>query len=269
MFYVACILIIILYIYACLAMELITRSASRTESDAFDQIAADNFDGIFITMLTLLQFVTADSMAAVYIPLIRESPLTLLPYFASCILIVTITLQCLVTAVIVESAFALGAQDQEFARTQQVIALNKAMPQIRDVFLHLDSDGNRALTWEEFSRCDPKVKSIIEASVGEIQLLHLFDYLDTDGSGQVSLDEFCNGLIKLSVAKMPIELLQMQTMLNKFQRLNDVLHADLRTIINQLKTESEWRRRKRVEHPLGLRVESLLLPELRPRRIPL
>ena len=65
-----------------------------------------HFPELFVTMLSLVQFVTLDSIGSIYAPLVRKDPLLLI-FFMLFILIVSIALMNLVTAVIVEGELCL------------------------------------------------------------------------------------------------------------------------------------------------------------------
>merc|ERR1719223_1644950 len=84
----------------------------ESENDEIRMLITHNFPNIPVTMLTLLRFVSLDSMATLYQPLIMEDPL-LLCFFLPFILVVSISLMNLVTAVIVEGALEQGKLDRE------------------------------------------------------------------------------------------------------------------------------------------------------------
>ena len=65
-----------------------------------------------MTMITLSQFVTQDSIAAIYSPLIKARPVLVL-YFLALLFIVSIALMNLVTAVLVEGALEHARQEKE------------------------------------------------------------------------------------------------------------------------------------------------------------
>ena len=66
MVYTFCLIFIILYVFACMGMEMITTDMPRREDPEFDEYVERYFPNIPIIMLTLVQFVLVDSIAAVY-----------------------------------------------------------------------------------------------------------------------------------------------------------------------------------------------------------
>merc|ERR1719188_315090 len=91
----------------------------------FDEELRDEipeFDEYFGTlrkfMLTLVQFITVDGMADIYLPLIHAKPL-LLVYFPPVIMLLSIVLMNLITAVIVEGAIQ-SAQEHRAMRKKEI-----------------------------------------------------------------------------------------------------------------------------------------------------
>ena len=78
----------ILYIYACVGLELMTKEKDSYESDA-QLIIEYQFSSVRHFMISLVQFSTFDSAAPIYIPLIYEN-WVMLPYFMSFMLVVGI-----------------------------------------------------------------------------------------------------------------------------------------------------------------------------------
>merc|ERR1719482_894811 len=64
-FFTFVIIFLIIYIYACLALELITKSSFR-DDDVFNTMVELYFPDMPYTMMTLTQFVTCDSAASIY-----------------------------------------------------------------------------------------------------------------------------------------------------------------------------------------------------------
>ena len=65
---------IFLFIFSCVAVELISKDRNLTELEPTRDIVRDYFSGLNKTFLTLIQFVTLDSIAEVYYPLIMNKP---------------------------------------------------------------------------------------------------------------------------------------------------------------------------------------------------
>merc|ERR1719478_499039 len=97
-----------------MALELTTRDTKLRERDPqFDALVLEYFPGLFRTMLTMGQFLTGDGIADIYLPLIPYKPITYTVFFCTVILVVSVTLMNLVTAVLVEGSLEQASEDKE------------------------------------------------------------------------------------------------------------------------------------------------------------
>merc|ERR1711988_449536 len=100
--YTTSMLFLVIYAFSCLGLELIRNHAAVGNNEDFTRIVDLHFCNIPRIMLTLMQFVAMDSVAAIYTPLIIEDGLLTI-YFFAVILTVAIVLMNIVTAVIVNT----------------------------------------------------------------------------------------------------------------------------------------------------------------------
>merc|ERR1719161_2562477 len=75
MFYTLVLLLLMLYVFACLGVEIITKNRQLREDDQLDDLVHERFPSIIVTMRTLLQFATLDTVSAIYIPFMDRSPI--------------------------------------------------------------------------------------------------------------------------------------------------------------------------------------------------
>ena len=92
------------------------------------------------------------------LPMCRYKPHLFLFFFAY-MLLVSISLMNLVTAVIVEKSFAQAAQDKHVAKLHKASLVEKLMPKLNEMFKSLDANGDGNLTLQEFGKCDEKVRA--------------------------------------------------------------------------------------------------------------
>lgn len=214
MAYVFVLMFLILYVFACVAVEIITKphfalaEAERAENLEYDILVMNYWSTIPVSMLTLMMFSTFDSVGAMYLPMVRHRPL-LIGYFVSFILLVSICLMNLVTAVIVESSLEQASQDKEVAKLQKAQLIEKMIPRFRNIFLTLDKAGDGDLTLEDFGECDEATQQELCELFDTDDLVELFEILDADGGGSVSVDEFCDQMIKLATTTLPMEQVRM------------------------------------------------------------
>jgi len=166
----------------------------------------------------LVQFATMDSMSSLYFPLVAEDPVLIL-LFLPFVLIVSISLMNLVTAVVVEGAIEQGKDDRESMARYKQYAFKKMLPVLKAMFHKLDKDGDGTLTLLELKRAPERVKKQLEQYLNQSDsLAELFEIIDVDDSGEVDIDEFCEGVAKLVYCDAPIELVRILKQLNVLRR---------------------------------------------------
>merc|ERR1712194_648011 len=136
--YTFLLMFLILYVSGVLAIELITKNRTSYEDDPeLLEIIDSCFGSLFKAMLTLVQFVTLDSIGGIYSPLINREPL-LAFFFMSFTLVVAVALMNLVTAVIVEGAIEQAKADKEVQAAYEAQRLQRLLPELREMFNALD-----------------------------------------------------------------------------------------------------------------------------------
>eukprot|EP00931_Biecheleriopsis_adriatica_P048524 TRINITY_DN28032_c0_g1_i1.p2 TRINITY_DN28032_c0_g1~~TRINITY_DN28032_c0_g1_i1.p2 ORF type:complete len:561 (-),score=123.78 TRINITY_DN28032_c0_g1_i1:106-1788(-) len=197
-----------LYMFGCVGVELITKDAWLNSCEDTKDIVAYNFGSLGLTILTLLQFVTMDSIAAYYYPLVVHKPL-LIWYFVAVLLVVSISLMNLVTAVLVEGALANAAKDKEEEAKMLRAEMGHIVPKIMEIFGELDTDDSGLVTKAEIQKLD--IRSLPAAIVDKVaadNMYELFDVLDADGTGELTKDEFVRGLLSIGLLHVPIGEIQ-------------------------------------------------------------
>merc|ERR1712176_668348 len=111
------------YIFAVLGMETIVPRVEEAQDSWYNEVAVKSFGTLPAAMLTLLQALTFDSVAAVYRPLILEAGgpggpgpkygLYNACFFMTYFMFLSITCMNLVTAIMVDASMTQAAQDKE------------------------------------------------------------------------------------------------------------------------------------------------------------
>lgn len=208
MFYTLILLIIMLYIFACIGVEIIGMHslASGPEPDpVFKAIVDDYFSSVQVTMLTLVQFVCLDGVSGIYKPLI-ERDMFLAPYLLGCILVIGIVLMNLITAVIVNGALERAGEDREVIRAGAQAKKKKLIWNLRKMFKRLDCDNSGQVTLDEIANLTDDDKAMLYNALTITDPSEVFAALDVNGGGSLDIDEFCDGIWQLAISNAPIEI---------------------------------------------------------------
>lgn len=223
-----------LFIFGCVALEFISKDQELKDSPETGHIVETFFSNLPRSILTLTQFVTLDSIAAVYYPLILQKPLLII-FFGPILVIVSVGLMNLITAVLVESSLEQAQHEAESERLQLKKRIKEALPRLLQTFTELDTDGSGSLTLEEVQGVPIEIlpaKMLETMSVDSMP--ELFELLDVDCSGQLDQREFIDGLLNLVLLDVPISTIQslrllrlLRTMVSKLDSDVQALHASV------------------------------------------
>jgi len=223
-------LFLVLYTFAVLGVEAIRKDPDLQEDPRTNAILEENFSSIYVTMVTLSQFVTMDSIAAIYLPLVKKK-IELGLYFVLLVIIVSISLMNLVTAVIVEGALDHARKDREEENKMQTAKAKNMLSEIEDLFQTLDKDQNKIIRLDEIERAerDPKMEvySHVFDKASVESLTELFKRLDLDESGELTRDEFTEGLLNILLLDIPVSDLQVLKMMRLMRSSVKKLDKDL------------------------------------------
>eukprot|EP00929_Paragymnodinium_shiwhaense_P097682 TRINITY_DN59306_c0_g1_i1.p1 TRINITY_DN59306_c0_g1~~TRINITY_DN59306_c0_g1_i1.p1 ORF type:complete len:703 (-),score=86.47 TRINITY_DN59306_c0_g1_i1:323-2431(-) len=249
MFWTFVLICVVTYLFAVIGMDLIVPENLRVETEA-DQVAVQRFGSLLAAMLTLLQALTLDSIGQVYTPLITQANTKAAiisgVYFVLYILIVSISLMNLVTAVMVEASMAQAASDAEFLKKMEAERKHRLLPEIMTMFNDLDYDGNAELTMDELYDAPPSLKLRLVQITGTDNPAELFHLLDVDGNGCLKVDEFMYGLLK-SVKGAALRDFQLTKILRQTDMLKEML-LDGKTLqeveeLASARTNAKWRKK--------------------------
>jgi Ca2+-binding EF-hand superfamily protein len=106
-----------------------------------------------------------------------------------------------------------AAQDKHVAKLHKAEVIQKLMPQLREMFLKLDDNGDGSISLDEFGQCPDNVREKICDLFNTDDIVELFEILDVDGGGSISIDEFCDEMTKLSTSVDSLEQIRMMKQL--------------------------------------------------------
>ncbi|CAL1144510.1 unnamed protein product [Cladocopium goreaui] len=216
----AALILVTLFIFACIAIEFIAKDGELIRSPITQPVVEEYFMGVGRSMLTLIQFVTLDELRSFYYPLILERP-WLSVYFFSILLVVSMGLLNLVTACLVENAMdnAAVTAEEERSTLKQKVRGNEyyynisrtlyALPSLIDIFQELDSDGSGLLTHQEVDNVPLEIlPPRVLDSVYVDSMRDIFDLLDVNECGFLTQMEFVEGILNLCLLDMPVATMQ-------------------------------------------------------------
>jgi hypothetical protein len=192
-----------LFVFGCLGVDLITVDTVSFTSPELKDIVNTNFSSLLTTLLFLVQFVTMDSIASVYVPLVKAKP-SLAIYFGALLLILSVAMMNLILANIVEQALVSAHGDQEWERKIRRQCIREMVPHLEEIFIYLDTDSKNFLTNDQLMEID---NDTLPADMQECfqleSIADLFGVLDIDGSGQVSKEDFIGGIMSFCITSEP------------------------------------------------------------------
>jgi Ca2+-binding EF-hand superfamily protein len=217
-FFTFVIIFLIIYLFACIALELITKFDSPARDAVFDEYVELYFKNMLTCMMTLTQFVTLDSVGSIYSVMIPYNWGLFSLYFFGFILIVSIALMNLVTAVIVEGSLDQASNDKEVQKAYQHAELKKLIPKIEQMFIALDEDGSGSLDYEELINAPEDVKMELSKCVPSDDLGELFEMIDIDGGGEIDVGEFIAGLSQIALSNQPMDEIRQKKMIEVMKK---------------------------------------------------
>jgi len=114
----------------------------------------------------------------------------------------------LVTAALVDDSMSVTRMDGEMEAVYTRHRLKKIRPGIVELFRQVDIDNNGLLQQNEVidaSKSGLQMPQELRGTVTETHILNIFENLDDDGDGQLSIDEFVDGLCSCVLSDVPIE----------------------------------------------------------------
>mmetsp|Transcript_53148 Transcript_53148/g.123593 ORF Transcript_53148/g.123593 Transcript_53148/m.123593 type:complete len:205 (+) Transcript_53148:1-615(+) len=170
-------------------------------------------------MYTLAQVLAGDSFHQFMREILIYVPFSWV-YFYTYIAIASLVLMNLVTAIIVDNAMETSRSDKEQMYSDKEAARAKELKDLERMFVEMDVDGSGTLCWDEFDASfddDTLRKKWILLDFRHEDCRALFDLLD-NGDGEVSYDEFFEGLFKMRGVAQAKDMFLLQKMVQKLHR---------------------------------------------------
>eukprot|EP00439_Symbiodinium_sp_Y106_P064012 s2735_g10.t1 len=190
----------VLYFFAIIATALIGKRQPFMEHiyEPGQLTAEELFGDVVKSMFTLFQLMTLDSWTGFARPLIAIESWTAF-FFIFFISVAVFVMMNLVTAVIVENAFAENKSEEKELAVRLEREKEEELEDLKNFFLQVDIDGSGSLTKQEFFKATKqrKVRQKLRAlDIMPKDIDELWDILDS-GMGELKAEEFVHGIRRL------------------------------------------------------------------------
>lgn len=203
-----------LYVFGILGVELITKHQLNRGPDAdpeFQMHVEEYFANLPVTMLTLLSMACLDDLHEVWNPLVRRDGMLSL-YFISLIFVIGIVAMGLVQAVIFATTIEQNANE---VIAQQKVYEEEFAHLIKDLqvlFVTADTDNSGTVTLNEFLNLNEYDSQRLCRMLGVKEVVEVFRALDVDGTGEISITGFFNGICDVVLTRGVMDALQLKRM---------------------------------------------------------
>jgi len=185
--------------------------------------------GIYRSIVTLFMSISGGCDWADAVSPLRSLGVTYELLFLLYIFLMSFGVLNILMGAFVATAQQIAASDPDTAAKYAHTQVESYIHRIKGFFKQADVDHTGTLSWNEFRRqlLKPKVQRYFRALDLDVSQAHvLFDLLDTDGSGSVSVAEFVDGCVRLRGQARSIDMNRMMCMCERaFYRLNRVVEA--------------------------------------------
>eukprot|EP00931_Biecheleriopsis_adriatica_P074280 TRINITY_DN48375_c0_g1_i1.p1 TRINITY_DN48375_c0_g1~~TRINITY_DN48375_c0_g1_i1.p1 ORF type:complete len:523 (-),score=90.33 TRINITY_DN48375_c0_g1_i1:64-1632(-) len=165
---------------------------------------------------------------AVYLEYVSKTYLYLFMFFQCFMLFALLNV---ITGFFCEQAIEMAQQDRDSVVAEQLKDKEAYTELFRDLFEEIDADSSGGINLDELEVFlhDPRLQAIFNhLNINVLNAWTVFRLLDTDGSAEVSIDEFVTGLLRIrgpaktiDVRSVHHDIKRMQVVLSKFMNFVD------------------------------------------------
>jgi len=261
MVYVFLVLFLCIYVFSCLAIELITMNTLNEEDEEFREQVQKYFRSLPNTMMTLVRFACLDNTSEVY-GILVEKDAWLSVYFVFLILVISLVFFHLTGAVIFSTTMDTNAEEEDVAKGLEMDKWANLVKDLKEMFSRMDADGSGFLSRAEFEHIHPSdMKMLSRALGGGFSPGQIFDSLDVDRSGEVSITELFDGIWdvisskdKLGTKRMEKQVELMHVRMSEMSAVQQSFMLTHKTLEGQIALLVEEMRLTRVTTAAKLRV---------------
>jgi len=174
---------------------------------------SERFGSVLRSMYSLFELMTLEGWQQVGRPLVAEQPFMAI-FFFGFIMIFTFGLLNMVVAVVVEKTLLQARRLEQLDTDQMQKEVARELEQMRLAFIACDVNHDNMIDRDEFASAlqetnleSPKGRLLVcldRLGIPTDDALTLFDILDSDASGELSMQEFLNGCARVLGASDPL-----------------------------------------------------------------
>lgn len=234
----------VLYFFAISATTLFAKIGAYESDEIANEIAQEHFSDVVASMFTLFQIMTLDSWSSIMRPLMKVQVWAVF-FFILFITVSVFLMMNLITSVIVTETFKHGQADKAEQAAEKEAEQDKARKELVQVFAEMDADGGGTLSQQEVAQAwkNRRVRQKFRTmDIGKKDLGILWTALD-DGDGELTIDEFINGMRKLKgearakdILKLYREVRILESSIKEITILSDYSKERMNNIRMKLRT---------------------------------
>lgn len=203
------------------------------------------FATVWRSMLTLFQVATFDAASEDIIRHVGSQQPGFFAFFIAFIIVLTFGLLNTIVGLVIESTIRQANEDNKKLKNKSEKARQMVFSQLRDIFRAADTDGSATLSLDEVKVAVRKPEiyqklKTIDFPVDEPE--KIFDLLDYADSGELSIEEFITGCIRLKGQAKSKDLLVAQVAINAMGKDLDVFDTELEKFHGKLRGLAETAR---------------------------
>jgi len=201
----------------------------------------DAFGTVDRSILSLFMSMSGGNDWIVYYETLKDLTFTYRLFFLLFIIFTLFAIVNIVTGVFVESALQSNMKDRDIMAHEELQSKKRYLESMQDIFEEMDADGQGTISMEEFQENlkDERVIAYFNALKLDVTDARvLFRLLDTDDSGEITIDEFIVGCYKLQGESRSLDMKIMQFELNVVRDLSHEMHHTLSVVRGHLMPES-------------------------------
>lgn len=200
------------------------------------------FATVWGSMLTLFQVITFDAASEDIIRHVGSQQPGFFAFFIAFIILLTFGLLNTIVGLVIEFTMRQANDDNKRLKNKSEKARQMVFSQLRDICRAADTDGSATLSLDEVKVAVNKPEiyqklKTIDFPVDEPE--KIFDLLDYADSGELSIDEFITGCIRMKGQAKSKDLLVAQVAIKDMGKDLDVFDAELERLHGKLRVLSE------------------------------